>query len=192
MRDMLWLVVAVVVALAPACRSEEEPAETKAPEKAVKALEAEKAKQQPVQAKKPEPPQEGCGAMFVLLKKCNPRSPAFSDPRFRTQFIRNCEQERKRPTAYAKRFAECVESTTCDGLKQCSEGMRAQAMEVGPEHMDWLLMNNQRDAAVKFCDDHREELKGAEPMEKRCRPLLEMLDQQREEHQHNGQCNHAH
>jgi hypothetical protein len=131
-----------------------------------------------------------CDGMFQLLRKCNKGSRAFRDPRFRNNFISGCEEERKRPTEYAKLFSECVASTTCDGLKKCSENMRQKAIELGPAHFDYLLKNTERDAALKFCDDHRQLLSRNLELERRCKPLLGILDEQRKEHEHDGSCNH--
>ncbi len=131
-----------------------------------------------------------CDGMFQLLRKCNKGSRAFRDPHFRNNFIAGCEKERGRPTEYAKIFSGCVASTTCEELRTCSEGMRQKATDLGPEHVDHLIKNSERDAALKFCDDHRQMLSQNAELERRCNPLLGILDEQRREHQHDGTCNH--
>lgn len=131
-----------------------------------------------------------CESMFQLLRKCNKGSRAFRDSRFRANFIRGCEEERGRPTKYAQMFAKCAVSESCEELKKCSEEMRQQATDLGPEHVDYLLLNAQRDAAMKFCDDHRQLLSRNVKLERRCTPLLGLLDKQRSEHEHDGSCNH--
>ncbi len=149
----------------------------------------------PPTARLPERVEEGdektpCDEMFQLLRKCNKGSRAFRDPRFRNTFVAGCEEERVRPTEYAKMFAKCAGAKTCEELKECSEGMRLQATELGPEHVDYLLKNAEREAAMKFCDDHRQLLSRNERLERRCKPLLGILDEERSEHQHNEGCNH--
>jgi hypothetical protein len=162
----------------------------KAALEAVRKTPVDESAQKAVKATREAPPKTVCDGMFALLKKCNSRSPAFRDPRFKVNFIGNCEEERSRPTAYAKLFATCAASTTCDGLKSCSEDMRAQALELGAEHVDYLLKNTEREAAMKFCDDHRKLMTGKVELERRCLPLLSILDDKRKEHEHDSTCNH--
>lgn len=194
---MVRFVVALVVLVGWACQREgvTEPAAPAENSKLAPADQTSKAARQIPVAKPPKKVEDSsekppCDGMFQLLRKCNKGSRAFRDPRFRNTFIAGCEEERKRPTEYARTFAGCVVAKTCDELRECSEGLRQQATELGPEHVDYLLKNTQRDAAMKFCDDHRQFLSRNEKLEVRCKPLLDVLDEQRKEHQHDGNCNH--
>jgi hypothetical protein len=133
-----------------------------------------------------------CDRMLATLEKCNKGSPAFRDQRFRRNFLTGCGREIKRPTEYAKHFLKCAEMADCDGLKTCSQILERKSVELGPEHVDYLLTNNQRDDALKFCEDHRRAMNGNLAMERRCHPLLKVLDTQRKELEHKCPLDHDH
>lgn len=187
------ILVAAALLLAYGCKAEapvEEPAGREAAASEQPAV--------PDPPEEPEPPAEPeeeeeertpCGEMFALLRKCDQGNPVFRDRRFRNTFLRQCGREAGRPTAYAKAFVECTESPGCDELQNCSRELEKKAGELGPEHVDYMLLNNQRHDALKFCDDHRDKLKGNEALEKRCGPLVEAFDKERE-HQHGPGCQH--
>jgi len=149
-------------------------------------------------APEPEPPepeeeeveQTPCDQMFSLLAKCDKGNPVFRDRRFKSTFLRQCGREVSRPTEYAKAFRDCATSPSCESLQSCSKELETNAAELGPAHVDYMLKNNQRHDAIKFCDDHRDKLKSSPELEKRCGPMVKSLDTEREQHQHGPNCQH--
>jgi hypothetical protein len=186
-------IVLVLLIFVLACKAES-PADEPAQEKAPTSVEGEEQgpADEPVVPAEPEEEeaQTPCGRMFDLLRSCDKGNPVFRDRRFRHTFLRQCGREAGRPTAYAKAFVECTASPGCEELQKCSQELEKKAAELGPEHVDYMLRNNQRHDALKFCDDHRDKLKGNEAFEKRCGPLIETFDKEKESHKHGPGCKH--
>jgi hypothetical protein len=142
----------------------------------------------PEKVRKPPEPKDDCLGMYRLLLECSGNPRLRSDGHFKRTFLNNCRGETSRETGYATRFAECTRAADCETLDKCSRALDAAAAELGPEQVRYLLDNNQRSTAAKFCYDNGRAVEASAELHDLCHPLLEEIESEKAAAGDHGGC----
>ena len=119
-----------------------------------------------------------CDSMLSLLIECNTDRRKRFGSVFKKTFVRNCQREFERTTAYARSFVQCVGSNDCDELKNCSDRLARSVEESGAEHVEALLKEGRRTEAKEFCFSNRTASEKSADFHRICHDFLEEADQQ--------------
>jgi len=142
----------------------------------------------PKTIRQPREREDDCLSMYRLLVECSGNSRLRSDGHFKRTFLNNCRGEVSRETAYARRFTECARSADCETLDKCSRALDTAAAELGPEQVRYLLENDQRTTAKKFCFDNAEAVKASAELHDLCHPLLKEVESEKAATKNHGGC----
>ena len=136
----------------------------------------EKVKLSEAQASDPKGP---CSQMLALLKSCQKGRPARPNSGFDRAFLANCRKEIARATEYAAGFRACASSVDCKQLADCSNRLKGSIMQLGARHVRYLMQNNSRPEAKKFCWDNRDVATRAVEFDQACHNLIEEVAKER-------------
>ena len=142
----------------------------------------------PKTIRQPPEREDDCLGMYRLLLECSGNSRLRSDGHFKRTFLNNCRLEVSRETAYARRFTECTRAADCETLDKCSRALDTAAAKLGPEQVRYLLKNDQRPAAKKFCFDNAKAVEVSTQLHDLCHPLLEEVESEKAAAGNHGGC----
>ena len=142
----------------------------------------------PKTIRQPPEREDDCLGMYRLLLECSGNQRLRSDGHFKRTFLNNCRREVSRETVYARRFTECARAADCETLDKCSRALDTAAAELGPEQVRYLLENDQRPTAKKFCFDNPGAVKTSAELHDLCHPLLEEVESEKAAAGNSGGC----